>query len=115
MGEILAVLTMAAAIGAAGGGANPFHPVRLEVSNQGESSTIRVVAESPVACSASYALEVSGGAGSNKSVNRGTLTVQPSKKLTVVSVKLGGQTPDDVNARLIVTPSIGEPYQQVWP
>ena len=112
MADIFAGLSIAAAIGALGS-AEPFKPVRLEVETQGESSTIRVVAESPVACTAAYALEVSGGAGANRSINRGSVRIMPGESRTVATVKVGPA--EALTAKLKVEPCTGLHYQQEWP
>lgn len=98
-----------------GGLAAALQPIRLEVESESGARIIRVVASSPVECTATYTLEVAGGGGGNTSVNRGTVTIAPSKPATLATVRLGGKSADGLSARLDVDPCGGERYQQQWP
>lgn len=89
-------------------------PVRLQVEAQGGMSIVRVIAQSPVACSAAYELAVTSSKGGNRSVNRGRVTIAPGEARTVATVKLAGADKSLV-ATLSVSPSGGRAYEQVWP
>lgn len=106
---------IAAAIAAAAQPAPPVRPIRLDVQSEGDLHVIRVIAASAVACTATYRLEVAAAGGGNRSVNRGTVTIQPSKPQTLATVKLGGGSSAAPSAKLDVEPCGGASYEQVWP
>jgi hypothetical protein len=91
-------------------------PLRLEVEQEGNAGIVRLIGDSPVACSASYELEVgnSGGAGGNRSIHRGVARLQPGRPTTLVSVKFGTGDQRGWLARLSVQPCSGPDYQQIW-
>jgi hypothetical protein len=51
---------------------------------------------------------------SNRSVQRGVVTVQPAKRLTVATLRVGTDRGSPMTARLQVTPASGEPYEVRW-
>lgn len=106
---------IAVAIGAAGQSAAPAQPITLHVERQGDFHVLRVVANSAVACTATYRLEVAAAGGGNRSVNRGTVTINPSKPQTLATVRLGGGSAAAPTAKLDVEPCGGASYEQVWP
>jgi hypothetical protein len=114
MADLMSVLAIAAVVGAASDGRAAPRPLWLEVETLGASSVMRVVAESDARCTATYELEVSGNAGGNRSVNRGTVTLPSRGKVTLATVKVGGGNAGGVTATLNVTPCGGEAYRQVW-
>jgi opacity protein-like surface antigen len=109
----LASAVLAVAMGAAAQPGAAVQPITLHVERQGDVHVLRVVADSPVACTATYRLEVAAAGGGNRSVNRGTVTIQPSKPQTLATVTLGGPAPP--SARLEVDPCGAASYEQVWP
>lgn len=88
-------------------------PLRLEVHQAAGKNVIEVVGESPVACSASYRLQVSDTRGGNRSVTAGTATIAPGVRHTFATVALGPES--NSVAKLDVSPCGGAPYQQAWP
>jgi hypothetical protein len=106
---------IAVAVGAASQGGAPARPITLDVQTEGDVHVVRVVAESTVACTATYRLEVASGGRGNRSVNRGTVTIEPSKPQTLATVKLGGASAAGTSAKLDVDPCGAASYEQVWP
>ena len=106
-------VVIAVAIGAAAQPDKAAQPISLDVERQGDVHVLRVLANSPVACTATYRLEVAAAAGGNRSVNRSTVTIQPSKPQTLATVTLGGSAAP--SARLEVDPYGAASYEQVWP
>jgi hypothetical protein len=113
MMDLLAGLSVFAAIGAAASSAGTATPLQMKVESTAEQVVIRLVGDSPVACKVSYELEVVGGAG-NRSVNRGTATIAASQPVTVATVKLGASTSSPVSAKLSVQGCDGS-YSESWP
>lgn len=106
---------IAAAFGAAAQAGAPARPITLDVRTEGDVHVVRVIAHSAVACKANYRLEVAAGGGGNHSVNRGTVTIEPSSPQTLATVKLSGASAAATSARLDVDPCGGASYEQVWP
>jgi hypothetical protein len=104
---------IAVVIGAPAQPAGPTQPITLHVERRGDVHVLRVVADSPVACTATYRLEVAAAGGGNRSVNRGTVAIQASKPQTLATVTLGGSAAP--SARLEVEPCGSANYEQVWP
>jgi hypothetical protein len=98
------------------GSTSQMPPLRLEVSEAAGQVIMCVVGESPVAVSASYELEVQGGAGAsrNRSVQRGTAILRPQQPVTVATVKVGSSASEWLAVRLHVSPSSGTAYDLVW-
>jgi hypothetical protein len=100
---------LVAAILTTGGSAqatDPAHrPIRLVSEVEGTSVLIRVVGESDTSFAADYTLEVaSGGAGnSNRTVQRGSVTLRPNTPVVLLSTRLGGNAAGGWRARLQVS------------
>lgn len=96
---------------AAGTAADGPRPIRLEVEVRADRNVVHVVGESPTACSATYALEVSDPRGGNRSTTRGKANLAPGKRQMLATVATG---PGKLAARLDVEPCGGPPYEQSW-
>lgn len=93
----------------------PSAPLRLEVENVSGRNVLKLVGESPVACSVSYELGVSDTEGGNRSVNRGTASIVPGVRRTFATVTVRSQASSKISARLLVRSCKGETYEQHWP
>jgi hypothetical protein len=113
MFDLLPVLVLSAALAAPVPSA--AMPLKLEVSTSGGTSVIRIVGESPVACSATYKLQVSDNGGGNQSTTAGNATLAPGVRQTLATVALGADSARTTVARLDVQPCGGAAYQQAWP
>jgi len=109
--SLLLVIAMAALAGAP----TPQQPVRLEVQAEDGANVARVIAQSPVKCKASYKLAITSGNGGNRSVNRGTVTLEPGQRQVLATVRTGAAASRAFSARLTVVPCGGKPYEQTWP
>jgi hypothetical protein len=111
--DFLPALMLSSAVAAAIPAA-AMTPLKLEVSTSGGASVIRIIGESPVACSASYQLEVRDAQHGNRSVTGGNATLTPGIRQTVATVALGAGSAGTTVATLDVKPCGGKPYQQAW-
>jgi hypothetical protein len=114
MFDALPLLVSVAAIGLAGAAPPPAVPLKLEVSTTGGTSIIRLIGESPVACTASYRLEVTDSRGGNRSVSGGKATIAPGQRQTLATVTLGPDSARTTTAKLEVQPCGGASYEQAW-
>jgi|GEM_PF-2884332 len=112
-GPGLATLTMAM-LGAAPAGEHT-RPIALVSEPAAEGVKLKVVGSSDRPLDAAYALEVSSEtrAGTNRSVQRGNVRLQPGLPVTLVSLKLGNVSGGAWTAKLTVTPSGGDEYEVV--
>ena len=105
-------LAFAAAIAApalAGG----EHPVRLVSERQGNALVLTVVGDSPVPFAGTYALEVAGGAGTARSVQRGSAALLANRRVVLVRLMLGGRAAETWRATLRVRSEGGDlSYQE---
>lgn len=86
-------------------------PIRLVSEEVGEGVRLKVIGASDEAVAASYALEVTGGKGANRSVQRGTARLRPGDPVTLVTLTLGNADAG-WSALLTVSPEDGTPYEQ---
>ena len=89
MFDVLPVLMLSAALAAPVPSA--AMPLKLEVSTNGGTSVISIIGESPVACSASYKLQVSDKRGGNQSTTAGNATLAPGVRQTLATVAVGAE------------------------
>lgn len=106
MASVIQTLCVAAALaGATADAAPPFRPLHLVSEPNGSGVRLRIVGHSAVGCDASYTLEVSNqsGAGSNRSVQRGTARLQAgAEPVTIATTTLGHAAAAGWTARLSV-------------
>lgn len=86
-------------------------PITLETETGPAGVTLQVVGLSPTPAEADYALEVSSGAGGNRSVQRGSVRLQPDRRAVLLTTRLGGDAGRGWRATLTVTPRPGERYE----
>lgn len=84
-------------------------PLRLSVVPGTSGVELLVVGESDKSLGARYELEVT--AGSNRSVQSGSVQLRPGTLVTLVRLNLGGTQARDWNATLSVTLSDGHTYR----
>jgi hypothetical protein len=109
--EIIPVLALSSAIVAA----SPAEmPLKLLVNTNGGASVIRIVGESPHACTASYRLEVTDAGGGNRSVTSGNTMLKPGIKQTLATVAVGSDSVKTTVATLHVHLCNGNSYEEAW-
>lgn len=86
-------------------------PIQLSVE-QGEADVLlKVTGLADTACSASYALEVSGGG--NRSTQRGTASLRPDTPVVLVRMTLASPGGRGWSAKLSVKTCSGETFEQI--
>jgi hypothetical protein len=108
-------IILAIAMTAMAGAPAQQQPVRLEVHAEDGANVARVIAQSPVQCTASYELAITSGNGGNRSVNRGTVTLAPGERRVLATVRTGTTVSSGFSASLKVVPCDGKAYEQTWP
>ena len=93
--------------------ADPSAPLQLSVRQDGAATIVQVVGLSQAHYSARYALEVADENGGNRSVQRGTVNLQPNSEAVLTTVRLS-TSPAKVTAKLSVTPKDGPAYSQTF-
>lgn len=86
-------------------------PIRLVSEEVGGGVRLKVIGASDEIMAASYTLEVTGGRGANRSVQRGTARLRPGAPVTLVTLTLGNADAG-WSALLKVSPEDGTPYEQ---
>jgi hypothetical protein len=87
---------------------SPMKPLRLQVEQQGDATTIRIIGLANEPSSVSYALEVTDGG--NRSTQRGVAHLQAGVRATVATVRLVSNR--RLSAKLKVRPLAGAEYDE---
>ena len=105
----LSAMAAAQASGAAGSGDD--RPILLVEQRTDSGFELKVVGVSEASFAGSYRLEVTSGAGGNRSVQAGRARLQPRVPVTFVRLKLGNDPANGWSAVLKVTPEQGAAYE----
>lgn len=111
LGAIVA-MTIAAS-SAAASSEQPQSPLRLASTPVDGGVRLRIVGLSPIACNASYELEVISQAGGNRSVQRGAAQLQPGDEVVLATATLGGNGAASWSATLRVDSCDGRHFEEV--
>src|SRR3546814_15455862 len=87
-------------------------PIRLVSEEVGGGVRLKVIGASDEIMAASYALEVTGGRGANRSVQRGTARIRPGAPVHLVPLTLGNANAG-WSSLLKVSPEDGPPYAPI--
>lgn len=88
-------------------------PLRLVADQVDAGVRLQVIGSSPVACDASYKLQVVGGAGGNRSVQSGKARLAPGKQVVIATTTLGNRASEQWSATLSVDACDGKRYEQI--
>lgn len=88
-------------------------PLKLVTEETDTGVKVLIVGGSDVSCAVEYELEIqSGGDGSaNHSMQRGKARLLPNQEIIVAKALIGSGSSTEWNARLLVRPCTGLPYE----
>lgn len=110
MPALLQVAVIALAVAITSQSRTEMNPLRLQVEEQGEATTVRVVGFAEEPCSVVYVLQVADGR--NRSTQRGVATLKAGTLGTVATVRLLSSGP--LSARLTVKPCNSREYEETF-
>lgn len=109
------VLTATLAVSLSSAGVGSDTPIYLTQERIGDGVRVQVRGLSDAVYEAAYSLEVRSGssAGSNRTLNRGRVRLEPRKPVTLMAVTLGNLRSGSWEARLKVEPLDAPSYEEV--
>ena len=102
---------IAAAQASSAAGSPDVRPIMIVEQRTDSELELKVVGVSEASFAGSYRLEVTSGAGGNRSVQSGRARLQPRVPVTFVRLKLGNAPANGWSAVLKVTPEQGAGYE----